>query len=255
MAVNMFGDTTLRVAPWAAGVALLGLLLGPQAALGQAVLRGRVVDSETGGGIAKASVRIHGDTTRYTTDSTGRFEAQNLKGGATELTLEALGYAKADVRFAVPLAGAVQQTFALDFTGYKLPEIVVEGRAEELAPRYTDFERRREAGIGTFLRWDDLLKKGSNTVGDALRTVRGVKIQCNQQTFECNVVMARSPNCHPTWWVDGVEVHSFDEDTPVRDVYGIEIYRGPGETPGEYGGSDAGCGVVVLWTKSRPYRQ
>jgi outer membrane cobalamin receptor len=66
--------------------------------------------------------------------------------------------------------------------------------------------------------------------------------------------MSRDPQCFPTWWVDGTRVASFHENTPIRDVYGIEIYRGPGEVPGEFAGSDAACGVIVIWTKSRPYR-
>jgi Carboxypeptidase regulatory-like domain len=254
MIANGWRETGLRRAAVGLAAALAGLLPGPQAAFGQAALRGRVVDSETGVAIAKAAVRIAGDSTHYTTDSTGRFEARDLRGGTVEVTLEAPGYAKKDLRVAVPLTGGVELTFALDFTGFKLPEIVVAGRVEQLAPRYTNFEQRRQRGMGAFLRWDDLLKKGSNSVGDALRTVRGVKIQCDQRTFECSAAMARSPTCHPTWWVDGVQVHSFDENTPVRDVYGIEIYRGPGEVPGEFGGSDAACGVIALWTKSRPYR-
>jgi hypothetical protein len=108
--------------------------------------------------------------------------------------------------------------------------------------------------MGTYLRWDELEKRGYASVGDALRTVRGVRIQCNQQTFECFAFMARTPQCQPTWWVDGVEVRSFHENTSIRDVYGIEVYRGAGEVPGEYAGSDAGCGVIVVWTKSRPFR-
>jgi hypothetical protein len=67
--------------------------------------------------------------------------------------------------------------------------------------------------------------------------------------------MARAPRqCKPTWWIDGVEVRSFHENTPIRDIYGIEIYRGPGEVPGEFSGSNAACGVIVMWTKSRPFR-
>ena len=63
---------------------------------------------------------------------------------------------------------------------------------------------------------------GDATVGDALRTVRGVRVHCNQETFECFAVMARTPQCQPTWWIDGVEVHSFHENTPIRDIYGID---------------------------------
>ena len=79
-------------------------------------------------------------------------------------------------------------------------------------------------------------------------------MECNQQTFECNAVMVRTPQCHPTWYIDGVEVHSFEESTPIIDIYGIEVYRGAGEIPAEFSGSNAMCGVIVVWTKSKPYR-
>lgn len=233
---------------------LCGLLIHPAAAAAQATLSGRVVDSEIGHGVAKASVRIKGDTARVTSDSAGRFEARNLRRGDAEVTVEALGYARETFQVHLPDSGVVEREFALDFTGYQLPEIVVKGRVEELAPRYLPFEQRRLRGIGAFIRWDELNKKGANSIGDALRTVRGVRIQCDQASYECYAVMARSFNCRPTWWVDGVEVRSFSESTSIRDVYGIEIYRGPGEVPGEFAGSDAACGVIVVWTKSRPYR-
>jgi hypothetical protein len=163
-----------------------------------------------------------------------------------------LGYAQGVFTVWLPASGAVSQDFALDFTGHELPAVVVEARAERLMPRYVAFEQRRQRGLGAYFRWDDL--KAYASVGDALRTVRGVRIRCNQQTFECFAVMARTPQCQPTWWIDGVEVHSFHENTPIRDVYGIEIYRGAGEVPGEFAGSSAGCGVIVVWTKSRPHR-
>jgi hypothetical protein len=254
MTANLKCRGRLSRTAWAIISALLGLALGARSGMAQATLQGRVVDSETGKDVADATVRIKGSSGTLKTDQGGRFEAPDLKSGVTEVSIEALGYGRGTFHVTLPGAGILDYTFALDFTGYKLPEIVVKGRIEELAPRYMAFEERREKGIGAFLRWDDLLKVGSNTVGDALRTIRGVKIQCNQQTFECNAVMARSTNCHPTWWVDGVEVHSFEESTSIRDVYGIEVYRGPGEVPGEFAGSDAACGVIVVWTKSRPYR-
>lgn len=254
MIAKLLGRIALGRQLTGTAAALLGILIGPQTGAAQTALRGRVVDSETGRGVEKAGVRIRGDTAHFTTDSDGRFEARDLPGGDAELTVEVLGYARGAFHVRLPSAGIVDQDFALDFTGYKLPEIVVKGRVEELLPRYFGFEQRRQRGIGAFLRWDDLVKKGSNSVGDALRTVRGVRLQCDQSSYECYAVMSRSLHCRPTWWIDGVEVHSFSENTSIRDVYGIEIYRGPGEVPGEYGGSDAGCGVIVMWTKSRPYR-
>lgn len=233
---------------------LCALLAAPNIVAAQAILRGRVVDAELGNPLSGATVRIKGVASPLTTDSAGRFVAPNLKAEMVEITIQVMGYARGTFQVPIPAAGEVSQTFGLDFTGANLPEIVVQARVNQLMPRYAEFEARRQHGMGAYLRWDDLLKKGSNSVGDALRTVRGVRIQCDQARYECYVAMARSLNCRPTWWIDGVQARSFNESTSIRDIYGIEIYRGPGEVPGEYGGSDAACGVIVMWTKSRPFR-
>ena len=233
-------------------VLLFGLI--PYEGAAQATLRGRVLDAETGQNLVGASITIDRKTT-YTTDSLGIFEATGLAKGDRKLTISLAGYAVGDYVVAMPDTGAVVQMFPLDFTGQRLNAIAIQARAEMLSPRYSEFERRRSRGLGAFFRWDDLAKESYGSIGDALRTVRGVRMQCNQETFECAAVMARAPRgCAPVWIVDGQEVRSFHENTPIRDVYGIEVFRGPGEVPGEYAGSNAACGVIVVWTKSKPYR-
>lgn len=235
--------------------ALLAALAFPISAAAQGVVRGRVMDSEMGQALPGATVRVGKDTAVVAVaDSQGQFRLTNLPRGFNDLVIQVMGYEEGRFKVFVPDSGSVSHQFALDFNGFNLPEIVVQARAEVLQPRYVDFERRRQRKLGAFLRWDELKKKGYGSVGEALRTVRGVRIQCDQSRFECYAVMARSPNCHPAWYIDGIQVHSFDENTPIRDVYGIEVYRGSGEIPAEFGGSTAGCGVIVMWTKSRPYR-
>jgi hypothetical protein len=237
--------------------ALLAVLLASsidsKTSAAQATLKGRVIDSEMGSPLADATVRIQGRS-GLITDADGQFAAHALQAGDAEVTIQSLGYARGVFRIRLPSSGEVERVFPLDFDGQQLSEVVVRARAEQLMPRYTDFERRRERKLGAYFRWDELKKGGYGSVGDALRTVRGVRIKCDQETYECFAYMARSPNCEPTWWIDGVEVRSFHENTAIRDIYGIEIYRGPGEVPGEFSGSNAGCGVIVMWTKSRPYR-
>ena len=233
----------------------LGLIaLLPYDGAAQATLRGRVLDSETGQNLVGASVTI-GRGTAYLTDSLGIFEAPAGVKGEKKITITMIGYAVGDYVVQVPDTGLVIKTFPLDFTGQRLGAVSIQARAEQLSPRYSEFERRRARGLGAFFRWDDLAAGTYGSIGDAIRTVRGVKMQCNQQTFECQAVMARAPRaCPPVWVVDGQEVRSFHENTPIRDVYGIEVFRGPGEVPGEYAGSNAACGVIVVWTKSKPYR-
>ena len=219
-----------------------------------ATLKGKVIDSELGEAIPAALVRIKGAGSPITADSAGGFSIAEVKPGEIEITVQAMGFESKSWKFTVQAGQAINRNFALDFTGEKLPDVVVTARANKLVPRYTDFERRRGRGIGAFLRWDDIKQKNYNTLGEAARSVRGVKLVCNQQDFECNIRMARTPNCTPKWYVDGVQVTSFHENTPIRDIYGMELYRGPSELPAEFSGSDGGCGVLVIWSKSKPYR-
>ncbi len=247
-------DTLARSPLWARAVFVILALGAPASLAAQAALLGRVLDSETGQPLPGAKVTIRGVSDSYSADSLGRFDARDLPFGEARVSIEQVGYAAGEFRVRIPAAGAVERVFPLDFTGDRLPEVAVRARIDQLVPRYLDFERRRQRGLGAFFRWDELRQKSYGSVGDALRTVRGVRIQCNQQTFECHALMTRTPNCRPMWYIDGMEAGSFNENTPIRDIYGIEVYRGQGEIPGEFSGSNAACGVIVVWTKSRPFR-
>jgi len=234
------------------GVLVLGLV-PPAAGQTTGKLRGKVVDTETGETIAAALIKIKNGGAPVTADSAGAFTTV-VAPGPVVVTVTALGYESRTWKIDIAAGQDMQRTFGLDFTGEKLPEIVVTARADKLVPRYADFERRRQKGSGAYLRWDVIKQKNFNTVGEAARSIRGVKLNCDQRNFECYIYMARDPNCPATWWVDGVQVHSFTESTPIRDVYGLEFYRGPSEVPAEFTGSTAGCGVIVVWTKSKPYQ-
>lgn len=239
---------------WLLVLAFVGTGVGAQTVYAQATIHGRVIDSEVGDALPGAVVSIRGVASPFITDTLGSFEAIGLPPGEATISIEVAGYTPGLFRVHLAASDKVEQDFALDFSGHRLADVVVQARAERLMSRYVDFERRRQRGMGAYFRWDELKQKSFTSVGDALRTVRGVRIRCNQQTYECFAAMVRSPQCPPTWWIDGVEVGSFHENTPIRDVYGIEIYRGAGEIPGEFTGSNAGCGVIVMWTKSRPFR-
>ena len=69
----------------------------------------------------------------------------------------------------------------------------------------------------------------------------------------CRIQMVRAPNgCQPEYVVDGRVDNMFGGVTPVRDIVALEIYTGPSDVPGEFAGTNAGCGVVVIWTRSGP---
>ncbi len=239
---------------WVGLVAALFPFIIPAPATAQGAVRGKVVDSEVGTPISGATVQVGKDGPTVKTDSAGVFLAQKVTAGVQELNIKVIGYEPGVFDVTIHNSVTVDGIFPLDFNGYQLPAVVVEARAEALVQRYGEFEHRRHLRLGTYLRWDELHEQAYSSIGDALRTVGGVRIRCDQARYECLAFMARTPQCQPTWYVDGIEVHSFHESTPISDVYGIEIYRGPGEVPAEFGGSNAACGVIAIWTKSKPYR-
>jgi hypothetical protein len=61
--------------------------------------------------------------------------------------------------------------------------------------------------------------------------------------------------CNPDYIVDEQVNNSFGPGIAIRDIEAIEVYTGPSDVPGEFAGRNAGCGVIVIWTKSGPGRR
>jgi hypothetical protein len=47
----------------------------------------------------------------------------------------------------------------------------------------------------------------------------------------------------------GAEPAAVDELVDSDDVWAMEVFRGAAEVPPEFSGPNAGCGVIVLWTR------
>src|SRR6266699_1054639 len=156
-------------------LAALASLIAPASGVSQATVRGRVIDSEMGTPLAGATVQVGKSGPAVKTDSGGVFVAQNVTPGVIEIEIRQIGFEPGTFDIRIPASGVVQGVFPLDFNGYMLPAVVVEARAAALMPRYNDFEQRRQRKMGAYLRWDELKKQGVSSIGDALRTVRGVR--------------------------------------------------------------------------------
>ena len=121
--------------------------------------------------------------------------------------------------------------------------------------RYEDFERRLRTGRGQYVTRDVIEARGYNNLGDATRGLRGVTVECGGPRG-CLIKMARtSPGCYPQYIVDGRPDNAFGPYIGIRDVEGIEVYTGAADVPGEFAGTGAGCGVVVIWTIAGPVKK
>src|SRR6266513_2443151 len=176
----------------------------------------------------------------------------DLDAGVFMIEIRAVGFAPGTWRAPLKPHQVLTHHFELERLPYELPEVVVKGKGPLSVRRFADFERRRQSGLGAFLTQERIERANTASLVDVLATVRGVKQVCISN--ECIAKMVRSPpGCYPQYYLDGNESSSyFARLTPPQDVKGVEIYRGSSETPGEFQGSNSGCGVIVIWTKSAP---
>lgn len=235
--------------PWAAALAQKGL----------GRIDGRVVDLVSGTAVVNAEIVLLGVGTRVMTDTLGKYLFPEVAPGIVRLLVRAGAFPATRVTLALSRGEAMTRVIELDSTeagqsiGTSLPGLAVTAPRPP-TPRYVDFERRRQIGRGQYVVREDIERAGYSTLQDAMRGLRGVGIDCGGGT-SCSIRMARAPmRCSPEYIVDERVDNTFGPVTPIRDIEGIEVYTGPADVPGEFAGRNAGCGVIVIWTRAGPSR-
>jgi hypothetical protein len=244
---------------------LVATLLAPRAARAQAPaaaglsLRGRVVDRASALPIRDAEVILARDSMRARTDSAGAFRFTGLSAGTHEVMVRVARFGEVSFTAELRAGSDPEYLIHLDATvgaAQALAPVAVTGEAASpVSYRLVDFERRRRTGRGQYLTLEEIERSGASTVPDLTRGMRGVTTHCGGGGG-CRLQMVRAPNgCQPEYVVDGRTDNMFGAQTPIRDIVGMELYTGPSDVPGEFAGRNAGCGVVVIWTRAGPDRR
>jgi hypothetical protein len=222
-------------------------------------LTGRVVDKSSAHAISAAEIVHVSDGRSVSSDSAGHFAFLALAPGTSEFLIRAPLFP--ELRISVDLTAGEESVRVIEM------DSTAEGRARTLAPvtvtapatpvnhRLVDFERRRRTGRGQYLTEEDIRRSGAMNLQDAVRPLRGVTEEC-VGSMRCVLHMSRAPtHCEPDYVVDERLNNDFGPYTPVGDIVAIEVYNGPSDVPGEFAGRTAGCGVIVIWTRSGPPRR
>ena len=239
----------------ATALACVALPCGVSAAQTPAVLSGRVVDRASAASVVGATVSIIGSTRYAVTDSGGRFRFDVFPVGATRILVRSFPYRPFELSVRASENELVRVSIELDSSDVKtqpreLPTVTVKAEPQASNYRLLDFNRRRITGRGQYLTDDQIKRSGAASLSDATRGMRGVEMTCNGNEW-CHIHMVRAPkNCAPQFIVDGRVDNMFGPTTPIRDIVGLEVYTGPSDVPGEFAGTGAGCGVIVMWTRS-----
>ena len=244
-----------------AGAACFSILLVPMAIPAELwAQRGSIVvlvrSSDTQGPLADARVTLTrpatGDTSA-TTDTTGRHTFRGLRSGTYTIkatwrelvshpaTITLADREQVEVEFMVgPPAPVVPQ----------LPELAVSAPG---TPRrfLQGFDERRALGVGQFMTREDFGHRAGVTLGELMRSFRGVRMSCRSGI--CVSYMQRAPSgCAPLFILDEIEVEPFQAVRLVsQDIEGVEVYQGLSQMPLELSNDprQGRCGAVVVWTR------
>jgi hypothetical protein len=228
---------------------------------GDSKLMGRVTDKSTGRPVPTAQIIYRADGRSVVADSAGQYQFPDLPPGLLRFVVRAEGFPLATVIVALTKAESMTRMIELDSTpvgrsaaAQALPKVDVSAPASR-GPRYLDFERRQHTGRGQYLTREDIERSGASSLQDAVRSLRGVNVECGGG-LGCFIRMVRAPmQCLPEYIIDEQVNNTFGAQTPIRDIEAIEVYTGPSDVPGEFAGRNAGCGVIVIWTKAGPSRR
>jgi hypothetical protein len=234
------------------GLVLLAALLGlcpPLLAQRLGSVTGTVTTGQQRTAIVGARVSLVGTPFLVTTNSRGEFSFNGLTPGKYVIQASAIGFSTLSSEIEVKALELLEIDFEVDGEVVRLPDVEV----AETPNLPAEFLRRSREGGGRYFHRAEIEQRNPRTVGDLLRTVAGMRVDCRGPV--CRAVFARSSrNCQPSYFMDGMPVDAAVVwMQPPRDLDGVEVYSGPATVPPElnrYGG----CGAIVLWTRTPPRR-
>ena len=233
-------------------IGLAAVAPAAQAQRASASIHGRIVDQGTGRPVFGARITLLGTSRATTSDSIGQFAFAALSSGLYVVQVSDIGYTKGIFQMEIGEGEALDRVFELTPRTYGLEPMTVEAQRRAQGRRFAEFQQRMARGSGTFITKDQIDRRNPINLMDLFRTVRGVQAECTG--IDCIVRFSGQPtSCQPHYFLDGL-----DSDAEIvrslapRDVEGVELYRGAAEVPAEFGGIEAACGVIAIWTKSGP---
>lgn len=226
------------------------------------VLKGRVLSDANRAPLGGAEIVLMDYSRLARTGPSGAFTL-NVPDGSFRLQIRRIGYVSRAFRFRTR-ADTMEVEFALTPSAVTLDSVTVTGKTERISARLAEFDRRRQvSATGQFLGTEELALHRDQSVADALRNLRGLRIVPSgngQSAISIRGNAGTNPgalNCYLAVWVDGIMMSTpgrpFDlGELRVDRLGGVEVYTGPSELPIEFQSPAAGsCGAVLIWTRER----
>lgn len=217
-------------------------------------VRGVVLEHESGTPLSDAAVTLIprservGSPDSRESDLRGRFLFRDVPPDTYVLLVERPGFRDYRDTLVVVPDSEIRVVVELSPSPLPLEALVV---VVSRSPAMTGFEARRRRGRGTFITRDEIEAMNPTRVTELLRTVPGA--QFARRRFGGLELRLRG-GCRPTVWVNGARAISassaeigVDQLLSPFEVEAVEVYRGAGSVPVQFGPET--CGAVVVWTR------
>lgn len=182
-------------------------------------------------------------------NDTGVFVLSQLPAGTQTLVVRAIGYVPKRLSLELKAGATSGVTVVLDQTVRMLDSVRVIARRgmSDAAWRVAYDQRRRASAGGTFVDDVEIRRRDPVNTVDIFRRIRGLSVSSDGVvTLTRGAASLSDAVCIPLLVLDGLPLDTTVDIVRPDEIRGIEVYRGPAETPPEYGGA---CGVIVIWTK------
>mgnify|MGYP002780727057 FL=1 len=224
---------------------------------GTATLRGVVVASTDGRGLAGAIVSVPGGAI-VRANASGEFTLTGAPAGTRVLDVRAVGHFP-ERRVVDLLDSSPPARFALNSLQAVMDTVRATARRTGTS-NLVAFEQRRREGQGQYLSAEDIRRRAPVLTTDLFRAFRGVYWDGGGPEAAIQMRGIFGERCVPTFYLDGAMMNALsgeDLDLFVKPemIVGLEVYT-PGTAPPQfqnYGGGDSAgagaCGSIVMWTR------
>lgn len=214
-------------------------------------LGGTLRSEDTHAPVPNAIIEIASLRLRTMSDSLGRYQLPGLAPGEVRVELRALGFHPVVAVVLIRIDTLSRLDLAMRPT--PMPVVDVAERVTVLRgnERLRGFHDRRAAGFGRFLTREDIERRNVTDTKELLRGMPGVRLVGNRIQMASGM---SAPRCMVQYFLDAVHIAGapidFLSQFRPRDIEGLEVYRGPAETPAEFSRGGASCGVIVIWSRT-----
>jgi hypothetical protein len=202
-------------------------------------------------------------------DAAGRFRLEAPEPGDYYLLTEALGYEPGlDGILELGEGGSISVEFFLRPKPIVLDSLVVAMTRTRVyrGLQQTGYYDRFKMGAGSFITPEEIDRRNPRDVADLFRSVPGIQVR--REGIGGTRIFLYRPNyrgqetCNPRVYVDGMQRMNdrmteemapgirLEDLVSVSDIAAVEVHTRATSIPLLYGGTQAGCGAILIWTKA-----